>query len=192
VQQFRHDLLVQSGPRRGRTIAAGTASRARRRCTVARSTTGAARAAAIIPPAGVRAATASVKSPPLGSIRGLAVAGRQRDARQLRSFFLNPDGRLGPRQAQRQTGSVALCQRHFAGERVGLGSFRTTPGWRRRVECSGVALTARTGRRRRADALAAQDGADPTARSGATGRGKDPQFVPGGASPPARAIRQST
>jgi hypothetical protein len=170
------------GLRRGRTIAAGAASRARRRCTVARDTT------------------------QRGTGRGDHSAGRRQghdrfgqgspslDASGMPSnsatCFLDPDDRLGTCQVQRQTGIVVLQQRHFGGERLGLGDLRTTPGWRQRAECSGVALTAPVGQRRRVDAVAAQDGADPTGRSGAIGLGEKAQLVPRGESPAARAIRQ--
>jgi hypothetical protein len=87
---------------------------------------------------------------------------------------LDPNDRLGTCQAQRQTGIVPLQQCHFGGERVGLGGFWTTLGWRQRAECSGVALTAPIGQSRGIDTLAAQDGADPTGRSGAIGISEDP------------------
>ena len=134
-----------------------------------------------MPLAGASATTASVKAR-----RRWAPAG----CPATPQLFLDANDRLGPCQAQRQTGIVALQQRHFGGERVGLGGFRTTLGWRQRAECSGVALTAPIGQRRGVDALAAQDGADPTGRSGAIGLGEDPQLVLRGEGPPARAIGQ--
>jgi len=103
---------------------------------------------------------------------------------------LDVDDRLGTGQARRQTGIVALQQYHCGGERVGLGGFRTTLGWRQRPECSSVALPAPIGQRRGIDTLAAQDGADPTGRSGAIGLGEDPQLVLRGEAPPPRAIGQ--
>ena len=68
-------------------------------------------------------------APVLRPLRSRLVAvRRQRDAQQLRNFFLEFDDSLRTLQAQLETGIIALNQGQFASERVGVGGLRSAFG----------------------------------------------------------------
>ena len=139
-------------------------SRARRRCTLARETPSAAQAAVVMRLSGASATTAWSR---------LVAVRRQRDAQQLRNFFLEVDDGFGAFQAQCQTGIIALSQSQFGCQRVGFSSLRAALGGRQCTEGSGIPLLAPFGEGRRVNALATQDGTDAAGLSRAIGLGQD-------------------
>jgi hypothetical protein len=107
----------------------------------------------------------------------LVAVRRQRDAQQLRNFFLKLDDGFRAFQALCQTGIIALSQSQFGCKRVGFSNLPAALGGRQCTEGSGVPLLAPFGEGRRVNALATQDGTDAAGRCRAIGLGQDAYLV---------------
>ena len=96
---------------------------------------------------------------------------------------------IGAGQTPREIGIALVRTGELSCERVGLGDFRATPGRNQPVERTGVSLPAPIAKRRRVDALTAQDRADPASVGGTIDLGQNAQFGLGVEGPPPWTVR---
>ena len=103
-------------------------------------------------------------------------------------LFLHVDDGLGAGQPPRQTRILLLNKSEFARQRVGLGGFRAALDRNQSAKGPGRAKPTPVAERRRVNALATQNRANPTSVGGAIGLGQDAQLVLGSERPSPRAI----